>query len=133
MGLASFWQVSSLASTLATTLLTSPDLPELVRRNSKALCESYRVLTEGLVRVGIEYIPATHGLFVFAKLVAGRCTVELETAAVKDLARMGLILMQGTRFTPVEGECGWVRITFATRPEKIEQALAVLARFKERE
>jgi aspartate/methionine/tyrosine aminotransferase len=85
------------------------------------------------VCVGLEYVPATHGLFVFTKLVLGKCTVEMENAAVDKLAKMGLIVKRGQRFTPGEGECGWIRITFAMRPEKIERALAVLARFRAHE
>jgi aspartate/methionine/tyrosine aminotransferase len=67
---------------------------------------------------------------VFTKLVPGRCTVEMENAAVDNLAKMGLIVKQGQLFTPGEGECGWIRITFAMKPEKIQRALAVLARFR---
>ncbi|CEN60973.1 hypothetical protein ASPCAL07643 [Aspergillus calidoustus] len=129
-GLASYWQVSSLASRLGTTLLGLPQLPELVWRNSKALGESYRLLTEGLEQVGIEYIPATHGLFILAKIIPGGCTVQMETAAVRSLASMGLVVAQGQRFSPGVGQCGWIRITFATGAEKIQRALAVLARFR---
>ncbi|KAL3448144.1 pyridoxal phosphate-dependent transferase [Aspergillus insuetus] len=143
-GLASYWQVSSLASVLAKALLDSPDLAALMQRNSQALGEAYRVMTEGLDRLGIEYASATHGLFVFARVVSsssggGGCSAqqeaeeEEEATAVQTLRRMGLVIAPGRRFmlgATSARECGWIRITFATGEGKIQRALDAIARFR---
>ncbi|KAL4981985.1 pyridoxal phosphate-dependent transferase [Aspergillus falconensis] len=129
-GLASYWQVSSLTSVMAIALLNSVELPMLLQRNSEALGVSYRLLTEGLDRLGIQYVPANYGLFVFAKLVQDCRTAQEEIGIVNQLARSGLIVAQGQKFSPGREVFGWVRITFSTSTSKIEQALRVLELFR---
>ncbi|KAL4865151.1 pyridoxal phosphate-dependent transferase [Aspergillus spectabilis] len=134
--LSSYWQISSLTSIAATTLLNSPGLPSLMQRNSARLGASYRLLTAGLTRLCITYIAATHGLFVFVQLAPGCGSAREETAAVEWLAQRGLAVAQGQRFMGAAGAgagipvWGWVRITFSTSAERIARALDVVEEFR---
>jgi aspartate/methionine/tyrosine aminotransferase len=115
---------------MATSLLNSPQLPNLIRRNSESLGASYRFLTEGLTRLNIKYIPANYGLFVFTKIAEDCCSAQEEAAAVAQLAQTGLIVAQGQKFTPGGNEWGWARITFSTSTDKIQQALSIMEQFR---
>ncbi|KAJ6093083.1 1-aminocyclopropane-1-carboxylate synthase 7 [Penicillium sp. IBT 16267x] len=125
-GLASYWQTSSLASVTATSILNSPELPRLIRKNSELLGGAYTILANGLVKLGIKYIPADYGLCLFAKVGKHCNTPEDEEAVVKGLANTGLIVAPGQKFACGEKECGWVRITFSQPAEKIQTALKMM-------
>lgn len=125
-GLASYWQTSSLASVVATSLLNFHQLPGLLHQNSERLGAAYRQLTDGLARLRIRYIPAAYGLFVLAK-VGDHChTKEAETAMARALALKGLIVAPGQKFSCGDKECGWFRITFSTSAENIDRALRTI-------
>ena len=123
VGLSAYWQTSSLSSVVATSLLKSPNLPDLVRLNRERLAESYAVLTESLIKWQVEFLPANAGLFVFAKVVEDARNWDEEAAVVGALASSGVIVSPGRRFDGGESEKGWVRITFAVPRKQLMEAL----------
>lgn len=127
--LASYWQTSSLTSIVATYILNSPGLPDLIRMNSKLLARAYTTLAEGLVKLGIKHIEPDYGLFLFAKVGIYCKTPEDEAAVVKRLAENGLIVAPGQRLACGGKEYGWVRITFSQPVQKIQRALMIIQEF----
>lgn len=123
VGLSAYWQTSSLSSVVATSLLKSPNLPDLVRLNQERLAQSYSILTESLIKWQVEFLPANAGLFVFAKVVRDARDWEEETAVVGALGSSGVIVSPGRRFDGGESEKGWVRMTFAVPKEQLVDAL----------
>jgi aspartate/methionine/tyrosine aminotransferase len=123
LGLAAYWQTSALTSVFATTLLTSTELPGLLKLNSERLTNSYRYLTEAFTRWGTEFIPANAGLFVYAKLVESVTSWEKEAALVKSLEDSGVIVSPGKKFDGPKEARGWVRITFAVPLKVLEEAV----------
>ncbi|KAJ5113757.1 1-aminocyclopropane-1-carboxylate synthase 7 [Penicillium angulare] len=125
-GLASYWQISSLASAVAVFMLNSPDVPNLIARNSELLGEAYTILTDGLTKLAIKYIPADYGLFLFAKVGEHCKTPKDEVEIVKGLKKIGLIVAPGQRFNCGGQEYGWVRITFSQPAKMIRTALIMI-------
>ena len=123
VGLSAYWQTSSLSSVVATSLLKSPNLPDLVRLNQERLAESYAILTESLIKWQVEFLPANAGLFVFARVVEDAREWEEETAIVGAFASSGVIVSPGRRFDGGESAKGWVRITFAVPRKQLVEAL----------
>lgn len=114
MALLTTTQTSGLSSILTTALLTSPKLPALVAVNSRRLSASYAIVTSTLRQWDVKFIPASAGLFVFARLIKGAQTWEQETAVVERLKNdAGVLVSPGRAYHGVEGEKGWVRLTFA--------------------
>ena len=81
------------------------------------------MLTEGLTRLKIRYFSANAGLFVLAKLAPHAQSWEDERTALEKLAKAGLFVMAGQRLGGLDKEIGWMRITFASPPNIIEEAL----------
>ena len=134
VGLSVYWQTSALSSVVATSLLRSPRLSELVRLNQERLAETYQTLTNALTRWHVRFLPANAGLFVFAKLIENAHDWEEETAVIRALASTGVVVSPGRRFDGGEHENGWVRMTFAVPREtllegfrRIEPCIALLA------
>lgn len=123
VGLSAYWQTSALSSVVATSLLNSANLPDLVRLNQERLAESYAILTESLIKWQVAFLPANAGLFVFAKIVTDARDWDEETAAVEALASSGVIVSPGRRFDGGESEKGWVRMTFAVPRKLLVEAL----------
>lgn len=121
VGVAGYWQTSSLSSLAATSLLSSYQLPELIGLNASRLSESYHVLTEGFLRLGVTYIPANAGLFVLTKLAPQARTREEEQVAIQALASAGIYVAPGRKFGIQE--IGWVRVTFSLPVETIKEVL----------
>src|SRR5689334_3837872 len=59
---------NNIASVYLSSLLTWSQLPTLLSLNTERLTASCDLLAEALDRWGIEYVPPTHGNFLFAKL-----------------------------------------------------------------
>ncbi|KAK2612529.1 hypothetical protein QQS21_001467 [Conoideocrella luteorostrata] len=129
-GLSSYWQTSSLAGVVTQTLLTSPELPDLMRRNSQYLGAAYGKLTKGLDALQIEYISADYGMFIFAKVDSTCHNADAESKMMDALVEKGLITAAGGKFFGDNKDYGWVRITFATADDDIEAALRILAGYR---
>jgi aspartate/methionine/tyrosine aminotransferase len=95
-------------------------------RNSERLGAGHGYLTNGLSRLGLKYITADYGLFVFAK-IGRNCQSDIdEQDMVKDLAQRGLIVAPGRRFSCGENEHGWARLNFSVSQDKLGAALGLL-------
>ena len=81
----------------------------------KRLATSYHIVIDALTELSIDYVPATAGLFVNAN-IKDTGSNDVIVKAVKA----GVVVGSGTEFNSVEGERGWIRITFAL-PEDVTQ------------
>lgn len=120
-------QTSSLSAIAITGLLRSPELPRLIRLNATRLADAYKTTEEFLIRHGIEYIPVTAGLFVFARLNPHAQTWEDEADTIAKLSDAGLIVSAGRGYHVVSHEKGWARITFAVGPAELRKGLDLIA------
>ncbi|KAI0003196.1 pyridoxal phosphate-dependent transferase [Xylariaceae sp. FL0662B] len=115
--------VSSASATMITTILTSPKLPTVLSIIGKRLSRSYSVFAKGFKRLGIEFIPATHGLFIFARIRNDIKTKNEEMKLIAVLKQCGILVSPGWLYTDQEKEFGWVRVTFAIPEAMAEDAL----------
>lgn len=120
-------QTSSLSAVALSGLLRSPRLPDLLALNAARLADAYRTVTHFLTAHGVEFVPATAGVFVFARLVPGVRTWEEEAEAVARLRGAGVLVGAGRGFRGGEREKGWVRIVFAGDPAELRKGLDVIA------
>ncbi|MCJ1271570.1 hypothetical protein MMC22_011472 [Lobaria immixta] len=123
VALASSTQTSSLSSVFVAALLTSPKLPSLMAMNKRRLAESYQIVAAALRQWNVEFIPAHAGLFVFAKLAKEIRTWEEEAIAVERLKESGVLVGSGRAFHVMEGEKGWMRMTFALPEDMLRAGL----------
>lgn len=120
-------QTSSLSAIAVTGLLSSPELPNLLRLNAERLAEANRTVTEFMDRYRIQYIPAKAGLFIFARLHPNAQTWEDEADTVAKLREAGVLVSPGRAYHGVEHEKGWARITFAVEPAELKKGLDIIA------
>ncbi|KAF7128641.1 hypothetical protein CNMCM5793_003492 [Aspergillus hiratsukae] len=121
-------QVSSLTALCTTSLLTSAKLPQLIQFNSERLLDCYRLLTDFLDSRRIEYVPATAGLFVFARLMPTAKSWDDEAKLKQSLQKKGLLVSPGKLYHLTSGQKGWFRLTFAIPKDQLTEAVAILAR-----
>ncbi|KAI0479312.1 pyridoxal phosphate-dependent transferase [Xylariaceae sp. FL0804] len=129
VSLLSYAAPSSLSATSLTTVLTSSRLPDLLATNRSRLAASYAQLARGLRDLGVEFVPATHGLFVFARVLGGD-GVESREDELRRLARLracGLAVCPGWAFDGGAGatteELGWARVLFAVPEDVMREAV----------
>ncbi|GIJ86444.1 hypothetical protein Asppvi_005333 [Aspergillus pseudoviridinutans] len=120
-------EVSSLTALCTTSLLTSPELPRLIRLNTERLLDCYRLLTNFLDSRHIDYIPVTAGLFVFARLMTTAKSWDDEANLQQCLRREGLLVSPGKLYHLPSGQNGWFRLTFAIPKDQLSKAVAILA------
>jgi aspartate/methionine/tyrosine aminotransferase len=101
-----------------TALLNSPELPTLLSTTRSRLAACYKIVVDTLTELGIEVFPSTAGLWLNAKVK------DAETADVIEKGReKGVIVGRGTEFNGVEGENGWIKITFALPEEILKEGM----------
>jgi len=88
------------------------------------LAGAYEKMVAFFTSHNIEYLPVSHGPFVFAR-IAGRgiATWGEEAEAIQCFKDAGVVLSAGRAYHVVEHEKGWARITFAIAPRQLEEAL----------
>jgi DNA-binding transcriptional MocR family regulator len=118
---------SVLSSVATKALIDSPKLPLLLSNQQTRLLASYNVLVGFLKRHGIEYIPATAGLFLMVRLSTDSTSLEKELAMASKFEEYGLILGCGYNYHMGETRFGYFRITFAVPRERLELGLCRLA------
>ena len=123
VALAANAQICALSTVLATALLTSPKLPELVKLNSERLGAAYKELTALLRRHGIRYMPCNAGLFVWACVAGSEASWEAEAEIVQALKEAGVIISGGKAYHSPTATVGWARIGFAVPPEVLQTAI----------
>ncbi|KAI1176305.1 1-aminocyclopropane-1-carboxylate synthase 7 [Nemania sp. FL0916] len=128
LALAANTQISSLTALFTRALLISPKLPALLKINAAKLSEAYRTMTDFFECHGIEYLPVSHGPFVFAKVVANAISWEDEALAVACCKEAGVVISSGKAYHIIENEKGWARLTFAIKRDQLDEALRRLER-----
>ena len=128
LGISASLNVSSVSSLITKTLLTSPQLPQLLFLNSQRLGRLYEILTTFLKTRGIEYMPASAGLFVFTRLAPNARTWKEESDMVRRLKEVGVLVGPGKVYHTAEGDKGWVRLTFALKEDTLHRGLQRLER-----
>lgn len=83
-------------------------------------------MTDFLTRRGIEFIPVTAGLFIFARIDRNAKSWEDEAMIIAKIRDAGVLVSPGKAYHGVEHEKGWARITFAVEPEELNHALKIL-------
>ncbi|KAH8703005.1 pyridoxal phosphate-dependent transferase [Phaeosphaeriaceae sp. PMI808] len=124
--LAANTQTSSLSAIATEGLLGSPCLPLLLKLNRERLAVAYKKITDFFVSCGIEFIPVTAGIYVFARLAPEAKTWEDEATMIARIKGAGVLVSGGKAYHVVEKEKGWVRITFAVAPEDLEKAIEAM-------
>lgn len=121
--LASNTQTSSLSAICVSALLTSAKLPALIALNSERLATNCRILTKFLTRHKIPYIPSYAGLYVFARIAQDARSWEDEQASVQRFKDVGVLLSGGRGYHCSENQMGWMRVGFAVKKSRLEEAL----------
>lgn len=122
VGMMTTTQTSSLASIATAGLLTSPELPRLIQLNTTRLSSAYKQVTTWLKAHDVPFVPATHGVYVLARLAPNARSWEDEEEVVRRLKDAGVLLLAGRGFHMREK--GWVRMTIAVEPHVLTQALS---------
>ena len=120
----SFWQSSLPNALYARKLLGSERALELVKINSARLSANYAMLTARLRKLGIEYISCRAGFGLYARLEPNADSWDVEAALVARLRDHGVAVHPGRVASGgVDGEMGWVRISFAVTSEILAEGL----------
>jgi DNA-binding transcriptional MocR family regulator len=98
-----------------------------MRLNRERLSLAYSTLTGWMKDNGFAYIPANAGIFVFARLGKAVTSWDEEKELVLRCKVAGVLVSAGQAYHGIESEKGWVRITFAVKPEVLLEGLSRLA------
>ena len=123
LALASNTQTSTLSSIATTALLTSPEVPQLLSRNSEMLAENYALLTDFLKGHDIPYFPAYAGLYLMVHLAPQAQSWDDEVAAIGKLKEAGVLVSGGRGYHGPSNEMGWARVGFAVPKEQLLEAM----------
>ncbi|KAK8092443.1 uncharacterized protein PG998_014928 [Apiospora kogelbergensis] len=121
--LAANTQVSSLTAIFTTALLNSSKLPSLLKTNASRLADAYNTVKSVFDRLGLRYIPVSHGPFIFVRIAPNATSWEEESLAISCCKEMGVVLSPGKAYHIVDKEKGWTRLTFAIKNDQLEEAL----------
>jgi aspartate/methionine/tyrosine aminotransferase len=121
--LAAQMQISTLTSTFVESLLTAPNLDDLIQLNAQRLGEAYSTLTSFFKELNIPYVPCNAGLYIFAKIAPNAETWEDESAVVTKLKDAGVLVSAGKAYHGPEGEKGWARVGFAVESSELDEAI----------
>lgn len=123
LALAANTMTSALSAIFVTRLLTSPELPALIRTSSERLGAAYATLTAFFVENGVRYVPCNAGLYVFARLAGDVETWEEEERMVERLKRAGVLVSAGRAYHGPAQEKGWMRVGFAVEESELREAI----------
>ncbi|KAM0304914.1 hypothetical protein ACHAO8_011367 [Botrytis cinerea] len=121
--ISNYMQTSNLNNLCVMALFHSPSLPSIINSLKHQLTRNYGWLTEALNRWEIEYIPTHAGFHVFARLAKNAQSWGDEAAVVKQLFDAGVMVVPGKNFGGVDGEFGWVRLSFSIEEKKLRDGL----------
>jgi DNA-binding transcriptional MocR family regulator len=122
--------VSNASTLLLSNLLSWSQLPTLLKLNSERLSTSYRLLSALLTKHSIEFIPPSHGLFLFARLGKRATSADEEKVFFEEMGRdVRLKVNEGRHYSGVEGKYGWARVTFSLAPATMREGLERLDAF----
>lgn len=129
MALLTTSHTNNIASLYLSSLLSWVQLPTLLALNSERLTESYRLLAGALQEWKVDFIPATDGIFLFAKLARRARTVDDEVEFYDRLALRGVLVGPGRFYKGVETDFGWARIRFSISIDVMKTALERISTF----
>nr|AFK23381.1 1-aminocyclopropane-1-carboxylate synthase [Cordyceps militaris] len=115
--------VSSLTTAVVPKLLTHWKLHGYINENRRRLDKAYRSVQQFLEARGLDHVPVSAGLCVFARL-GSRGTVQEETILLQELAKVNLKLIPGSFYHFCQ--TGWFRIVFSAPSWEMEVALGRL-------
>ncbi|KAF2262724.1 PLP-dependent transferase [Lojkania enalia] len=127
VSLLTFTNVSSLSSISLSTLLSSDELPSLIDTISNGLSESYKRFEALFRKLGLQYVTAEEGLFIFAKLGKNLASADEEAAFFTKLKDAGVMVSPGRFYG--DREFGWARIMIAVPIDVVTKALDKIERF----
>lgn len=116
-------EISSLAAVATAGLLTSEKLPQLIAKNSERLAKAYMTVTAWLEEHRLSYLPASYGLYIFARLAPGAQTWADEDQMIRAARESGVLVSSGRSFHAPEHQKGWARIVIAVDPVTLVKAL----------
>ncbi|TGO49593.1 hypothetical protein BOTNAR_0426g00090 [Botryotinia narcissicola] len=115
-------QTFSLFALLLTHLVNSNVLLSLLNKDNVLLSKTYTLLSSILNYLGIDFLPAIAGFFVFVKLAKDSETRKVE-AVVKKFKEFKVMVSPGNQFGCSENEKGWARITNAVPEEEFKEGI----------
>ena len=123
LALASNTQTSTLSSIATAALLTSPNLPQLLARNSELLEKNYIHLTKFLKNQKVPYIPAYAGLYIMVHVAPHAQSWDEESEVISRFKATGVLISAGRSYHGPPGEMGWARVGFAIPELQLLEAL----------
>ncbi|KAI9647508.1 hypothetical protein NHQ30_003893 [Ciborinia camelliae] len=121
--ISNYMQTSTLNNLCVTALFNSPQLPSIINSFKHQLTRNYGWLTKALDKWGIEYIPTHAGFHIFAKLAKNAQNWDDEAAVVKQLFDAGVLVIPGKNFGGIDGEVGWIRLSFSIHEKELLDGL----------
>ncbi|KAJ5894549.1 hypothetical protein N7495_006240 [Penicillium taxi] len=114
-------QVSTLSTVLASKLILKPATVEkIAKHGGEQLIEAYKSVKSFLEKEKTQYVPVTHGMFVFARL--GRVNdFDEEERLLKCFKCRGLSVSSGSGYH--FQEAGWFRICYGVPDEQLQEGL----------
>ncbi|KAJ8071231.1 hypothetical protein OCU04_001566 [Sclerotinia nivalis] len=121
--IANFMQTSILNDHFLTALCNFPTLPTIITTLKTHLAKNDALVTEAFDSWAIDYLPTTAGFHVFAKLGKDAQTWEEEEDIVKRFLDCGVMVGPGKGFGGIDGQVGWIRISFSIEEKKVKEGL----------
>ncbi|KAF4633870.1 hypothetical protein G7Y89_g4250 [Cudoniella acicularis] len=119
-------QVSSITSHLATTTILNPSFySNFLETSVSRLRGAYLYTSAFLTKHGIDFVPATAGIFVLANL-GENGTREGEVEVMEELKRERVKVIPAGAWGGIEG--GWCRIVFAVKEKDLAEGLERIGR-----
>lgn len=119
--------VSTLSTLFAKELLSSPQLPAMIKSNKQKLQNAYIETTKFLQGANITYFPCNAAVFLFCRLAPGASTIGEEMAAFHAYTEAGVKVAPGIAYHVPSHQKGWMRLSFAVEPEQLRKGLARVA------
>ncbi|KAM0713945.1 hypothetical protein Q7P37_010908 [Cladosporium fusiforme] len=115
--------ISSLAEVATAGLLRSKKLVKLVGTSNERLAKAYAMVTLWLEQHRLPYLPASHGLYVYARLAPAARTWADEECMIKAVKQAGVLIGSGRSFHAMPTHVGWARIIIAVDLATLAEAL----------
>ncbi|KIW37014.1 uncharacterized protein PV06_10647 [Exophiala oligosperma] len=119
-------QISNLATLAALAILTSPHISGLIMTSRLELSVCYHMIIDFLERRGLDYIPATTGLYVFTRLLPTGYDRVSESQLSEILKASGILVGTGQQYHAPNAARGWFRLVFSLGTGRLRPALVRL-------
>jgi aspartate/methionine/tyrosine aminotransferase len=116
-------EISSLAAVATAGLLMSTKLTKLIKMSNERLAIAHTMMTGWLEQHSLPYLPASHGIYVYARLAPAAWTWADEESMIKAVRRSGVLVSSGRSFHAMPTRAGWARIIIAVDLATLAEAL----------